>query len=60
MSIPINENTISDIIRPKLERVLLETLKENERLREENNRYVYAIFAFEEAFDEVKRKNNII
>lgn len=60
MSIPINENTISDIIRPKLERVLLETLAENERLKEENSRYVYAIFAFEEAFDEVKRKNNII
>jgi len=59
MSIPINENTIGDIIRSKLERVLLETLAENERLKEENIRYIVCIGEIEDAFKNAKKENNI-
>ena len=54
MSIPINENTIGDIIRAKLERVLLETLDENKRLKEENAKYFFCLLKLRESFDEIK------
>jgi len=56
MSIPINENTIGDIIRSKLERVLLETLADNERLKEENDKYFFCLLKLSESFDEIKKE----